>query len=194
MPYLRALSSFRDSIRQLARSNAPHAEILKLADQLRDIDMVDLGVALEDQEGTYLAQRMHETLHSADGPAPCSSRVYADGKALVKLVPAAQLQAAREEARQAATEKAARKAEAAEKRRVQRLEALNKGRVAPSEMFRAPACNEGYTAWDEQGIPTIDKEGKDLAKKRRKNLEKEYEKQGKLHADFLAAKEVGEIE
>ncbi|MCO5580972.1 hypothetical protein L7F22_034847 [Adiantum nelumboides] len=61
MPYLRALSTFRDQVRALARSKAPHLDLLKLADGLRDRDMVDLGVALEDQE---------------------------DGKALVKLVPA----------------------------------------------------------------------------------------------------------
>ncbi len=53
MPYLRALSSFRDGVRQLAISQGDGAakEILKLCDKLRDIDMVPLGVALDDQEG-----------------------------------------------------------------------------------------------------------------------------------------------
>jgi hypothetical protein len=52
MPYLRALSSFRDQIRQLAMSGAPSSEILALTDRLRDVEMVDLGVALDDQDGT----------------------------------------------------------------------------------------------------------------------------------------------
>ncbi|PWN46611.1 putative cysteinyl-tRNA synthetase [Violaceomyces palustris] len=51
MPYLRVLSNFRDGVRALARKGASPAEILKLADNLRDQDLVDLGVALEDQEG-----------------------------------------------------------------------------------------------------------------------------------------------
>lgn len=51
MPYLRALSSFRDQVRQLAMSGAPSSEILALTDRLRDVEMVDLGVALDDQDG-----------------------------------------------------------------------------------------------------------------------------------------------
>lgn len=53
MPYLRALSSFRDSVRQLAISGGDNAskEILALCDHLRDEQLVPLGVALDDQEG-----------------------------------------------------------------------------------------------------------------------------------------------
>lgn len=53
MPYLRVLSSFRDGVRQLAISKGDGAtkEILALCDKLRDIDLVPLGVALDDQEG-----------------------------------------------------------------------------------------------------------------------------------------------
>lgn len=53
MPYARALSSFRDGIRRLAIENAKLSEILALCDQLRDQEMVDLGVALDDQEGEW---------------------------------------------------------------------------------------------------------------------------------------------
>ncbi len=51
MPYLRALSAFRDDIRKLALGNASPKEILELCDRLRDNELVDLGVALDDQEG-----------------------------------------------------------------------------------------------------------------------------------------------
>ena len=53
MPYLLALSSFRDGVRQLAmaKGDGGAKEILALCDKLRDVDMVPLGVALDDQEG-----------------------------------------------------------------------------------------------------------------------------------------------
>ncbi|WFD02732.1 cysteine--tRNA ligase [Malassezia obtusa] len=172
MPYLRVLSSFRDQVRQLARGNAPHTELLKLADKLRDVDLVDLGVALEDQE---------------------------DGRGLVKLVPAEQLQAARAEKERLQAEKTARKAQAAEQARQKRREQLEKGRVAPQDMFRAPhytpsADAPAFGTFDERGIPTHDVHGEAIAKKRRKNLEKEYERQVKLHNDYLAAREAQEID
>lgn len=57
MPYLRTLSTFRDGIRQLAiggkdDSETALKEILMLCDSLRDSDLVPLGVALDDQEGS----------------------------------------------------------------------------------------------------------------------------------------------
>ena len=51
MPYLRALSSFRDDVRTHAIGKQDNA-LLVLCDKLRDSDMVPLGVALDDQEGT----------------------------------------------------------------------------------------------------------------------------------------------
>ncbi|PKI84127.1 cysteine--tRNA ligase [Malassezia vespertilionis] len=165
LPYLRVLSSFRDAIRQLARANAPHATLLSLADKLRDVDLTELGVALEDQE---------------------------DGKAMLKFVPKEQILAQRAEKERMVAEKAERKAQAAAQAREKRAALLEKGRVAPGDMFRAPHVHN-FGAWDAQGIPTADDKGEALAKKRRKNLEKEYERQCKLHAEYLAAKDAGEI-
>ena len=53
MPYLRTLSSFRDSVRRLAMAKGDDAlkDILALCDNLRDTDLVSLGVALDDQPG-----------------------------------------------------------------------------------------------------------------------------------------------
>ena len=51
LPYLRGLSSFRDSVRRLAINGAYPQELLALSDQFRDFDCVDLGIALDDQEG-----------------------------------------------------------------------------------------------------------------------------------------------
>lgn len=56
MPYLRALSTFRDGVRGLAMAKGDDAlkEILLLCDTLRDTDLVPLGVALDDQPGTII--------------------------------------------------------------------------------------------------------------------------------------------
>ena len=53
MPYLRTLSSFRDGVRRLAIAKGDNAlkDILALCDKVRDVDLVPLGVALDDQEG-----------------------------------------------------------------------------------------------------------------------------------------------
>jgi cysteinyl-tRNA synthetase len=55
MPYLRALSSFRDGVRQLAIAKGDTAlkDILAMCDKLRDVDLVPLGVALDDQDGGF---------------------------------------------------------------------------------------------------------------------------------------------
>ncbi|KAK0554127.1 cysteinyl-tRNA synthetase [Tilletia horrida] len=177
-PYLRVLSTFRDSVRSLARSAAaapsdpnnkpPYpSQLLALADRLRDFDLAELGVSLEDQD---------------------------DGKALVKFVPAAQLRAAREEKERAALEKEERKKAAKEAQLKAQREALLQGATPPSELFRSKeTCGEVFTGWDEKGVPTLDEEGKELSKKRRKNAEKKWEKQIELHAKYLKAKEAGEI-
>lgn len=50
MPYLSALSQFRDAVRENAR-DLKATEILNLCDQLRDEVLPNLGVRLEDREG-----------------------------------------------------------------------------------------------------------------------------------------------
>ena len=53
MPYLRTLSAFRDAVRRTAMNKGEGAlqNILALCDKLRDVDLVPLGVALDDQDG-----------------------------------------------------------------------------------------------------------------------------------------------
>ncbi|EMD33708.1 hypothetical protein CERSUDRAFT_87037 [Gelatoporia subvermispora B] len=161
IPYLRTLSSFRDGVRKLAIAGGDRAnkDILALSDKLRDVDLVPLGVALDDQE---------------------------DGKALVKLVPPAELIKAREEKRAQAEAKAAKKAAAVEAERQKRLQKLEKGRVPPQEMFKPPNVSEGtYSSWDENGLPLKDGEGKELSKNQSKKAQKQWADQQKLHEEFL---------
>ncbi|PIL36043.1 hypothetical protein GSI_01703 [Ganoderma sinense ZZ0214-1] len=161
MPYLRTLSSFRDGVRKLAIAKGDGAlkDILTLSDKLRDNDLVPLGVALDDQE---------------------------DGKALVKLVPPAELIKARDEKRAQAETKAARKAASVEAERQKRIATLEKGRVPPQELFRPPNIPAGtYGSWDGNGVPLTDGEGKELSKSAAKKVKKEWDLQEKRHRDFL---------
>ncbi|GAW08139.1 cysteinyl-trna synthetase [Lentinula edodes] len=132
MPYLRALSTFRDGVRRLAIDKGDSAlkDILALCDKLRDEELIPLGVALDDQE---------------------------DGKALLKLAPPSELLKARDEKRAIALAKQAKKEAAKEAERLKRLERLAKGRVDPKEMFRPPNVKEGlYGSYDDSGVPMTD--------------------------------------
>ncbi|KAI9598027.1 hypothetical protein BDF19DRAFT_262365 [Syncephalis fuscata] len=160
MPYLRVLSQFRDTVRELARGKADHKQLLELCDRLRDEDLVELGVMLDDREG---------------------------GKALVKLVDREELVRERDEKRRREEEKQAKKeAQAAEKER-KRLERLALGQLNPTEMFKSGEYAGQFSLYDDKGIPTHDVENVELAKSRRKKLQKEWDAQHKRHTEYLAA-------
>ncbi|TFK44293.1 tRNA synthetases class I (C) catalytic domain-containing protein [Crucibulum laeve] len=162
MPYLRSLSSFRDNVRKaaMAKSDTALKEILALCDKLRDVDLVPLGVALDDQE---------------------------DGQALVKLVSPADLIKSRDEKRAQADAKAAKKVASVEAERQKRLQKLEKGRTAPQNMFKPPNVPEGtYGSYTEQGIPLTDAEGKELSRNQAKKAQKDWVTQQKMHDEFLA--------
>ncbi|KDQ55793.1 hypothetical protein JAAARDRAFT_37217 [Jaapia argillacea MUCL 33604] len=162
LPYLRTLSSFRDGVRRLAIAKGDTAlkDILSLSDKLRDEDLVPLGVALDDQE---------------------------DGKALVKLVHPSELIRAREEKRALVEAKAAKKAALVEAERQRKLQKLERGRVAPQDLFRPPNVPEGtYGSWSDDGLPLTDAEGKELSKNAGKKVQKDWAAQKKLHDEYLA--------
>lgn len=174
MPYLSTLSKFRDSVRKLAMAGASAQELLALTDSFRDVECVDLGIALDDQEGE--AKRFQKSSKT--------DYFVVDGQALVKLVAPATLIRIRDEKIAAALEKSNRKAAQAAAEEVKRLEKLAKGKLSPSEMFKVDA---EYTAWDAEGLPTHDKEGVEVAKSKLKKLKKEFDVQGKLHSAWLAS-------
>jgi cysteinyl-tRNA synthetase len=93
----------------------------------------------------------------------------------------AELQAARDQkeaiARQKAEAKIKREREEAEKK----AKLAEQAKINPRDMFRT----EEYSAWDEDGLPTKDKEGADVAKGKTKKLRKEWEKQKKLYEEHL---------
>jgi len=156
MPYLEVLSTFRDTIRQMALDrNTTPKDILKACDVLRDDALVPLGVALDDQE---------------------------DGRALVKLVPPEVLLEARRQKRAAVDEKAAKKAENQRKEVERQREIVEKGRQPPSEMFKGEGSQ--YSSWDVDGFPLTTLDGKELSKSETKKLRKIFEQQGRKHAVY----------
>ncbi|QRV94275.1 cysteinyl-tRNA synthetase [Ceratobasidium sp. AG-Ba] len=160
MPYLRTMSAFRDSVRRLAMSGASAKEILSLCDNLRDVDLIPLGVALDDQD---------------------------DGKALVKLVSPDALIKARDEKLAAQAEKSAKKSAQADAAKAKQLAKLERGKIPPSEIFRPPNVPEGtYGSWDSNGVPLTDGAGAELSKSKAKKLVKDWEIQAKLHEDWKA--------
>jgi hypothetical protein len=83
------------------------------------------------------------------------------------------------------------KADEKERIRAQRVakeeEELRKGKMRPSEIFQTDEHAGKYSAFDSKGLPTIDADGTAVTKSRRKALEKEFVRQEKLHAKYLAA-------
>ncbi|TPX32432.1 cysteine---tRNA ligase [Synchytrium microbalum] len=108
-PYLHVVKSFVDSVESLAKSQQPHIQFLSLSDKLRDEQLAELGVALDDRE---------------------------DGTALVKFVDPELLLAQRDEKRLKEQEKLLKKEEAARAAAAKRAERLAKGATPPSELFR----------------------------------------------------------
>ncbi|CDH48408.1 cysteinyl-trna synthetase [Lichtheimia corymbifera JMRC:FSU:9682] len=107
MQCLRELSSFRDRVRQAALDKKDFKEYLKLCDELRDVQLAELGVALDDQK---------------------------DGTALVKLLTPEEVKKARDEKMAAQAAKAAKAAAAKQQRLQKGWERLQKGKQSPEEL------------------------------------------------------------
>ncbi|KAK9238244.1 tRNA synthetases class I (C) catalytic domain-containing protein [Lipomyces kononenkoae] len=161
MPYLKALSNYRDEIRQKAIAKAPYSDFLQASDRVRDEDLLELGVSLDDREGTQ--------------------------GALIKFVDKAELLAQKTEKEAKEKAKAERKQKAKEEEDRKLRERLVKGKLDPARMFTD--STDEFSAWDENGLPTHDRAGTELAKSRKKKLQKEYDVQQKLHAEYLKWKE-----
>ncbi|KAF2140151.1 uncharacterized protein K452DRAFT_288920 [Aplosporella prunicola CBS 121167] len=155
LPFAQILTDFRAEVTRLAAHEAPAKELLALCDALRDTQLWEQGVYLEDRDN-----------------AP----------ALVRPL-SAELVAAREQKASAAAAKAKAKAEREEAERAKALAAAEKAKLSHLEMFRTAE----YSAWDEEGLPLRDAKGEELPKSRTKKLRKEWERQRKLHEEWVAA-------
>ena len=157
-PVLDALVKFRDEIRALAKSGADKGALMAACDRLRDDGLPELGVKLDDREGGALWKlSTPEELHR-------------------ERAREAELKAKKEEEARLKKEEAARKL--AEK------EAAAK--IPPVEMFKVGEYEGMYSKFDEEGVPTHDKAGEELAKAQRKKLAKARAAHVKEHEKYLA--------
>ncbi|KAI4166118.1 MAG: hypothetical protein LQ342_000004 [Letrouitia transgressa] len=152
-PYARVLSSLESELSSLSTSvSSPKdlsKQILSLCDRIRDVDLWNLDIYLEDREAQ---------------------------PALIRPV-TRELRAAKEAARLKASEEAETKRRAKAEREKEAKEKAEKGKLDPKEMFRT----EEYSAWDEEGLPTRDRNGGEVPKSKGKKLRKEWERQQRLH-------------
>ncbi|KAK9459026.1 tRNA synthetases class I (C) catalytic domain-containing protein [Lipomyces oligophaga] len=156
LPYLQVLSRYRDAVRRAAIAKAPYSEILAASDRLRDLDLADLGVVLDDRDGEL--------------------------SALVKFVDRAELSRQRAEKEAKEQEKQERKARAKQDEERKIRERLLKGKTSPPDLFRS---STEFSEFDDDGIPIRDSQGEDIPKSRKKKLMKEMDAQKKLHAEYL---------
>ncbi|TEA10406.1 Cysteine--tRNA ligase [Colletotrichum sidae] len=159
MPYLRAVSRLRDELRRIVSTVSPETKkaILSLTDRIRDEDLTNLGVSLDDRP---------------------------DGKSsLIKFVPASELIAARNEKLAREAEKARAKEEAKRAREQAEKDKWEKAKLSHMEMFKG---DEKYSEWDAEGLPTKLKDGSDVPKSQLKKLQKEWQRQKKAHEEYVA--------
>ena len=139
-----------------ADSKSLSKSVLELCDRLRDVDLMDKGIYLEDSDKANEPALVRPVTKEI-----LTARRIGDQQRRDKLK-------AKEDREKQAAEEAARKAE--------------KGKINHLTMFRT----DEFSAWDEDGIPIKDAEGKDVAKSRGKKLRKDWERQKKLHETWLA--------
>lgn len=160
MPYVKVLSTFRDNVRSLAIDKAPLSEFLKLTDAVRDNDLLKLNISLDDRNGqSALVKFLTEE----------------EKQEIIKFN---EEKEAREEA------KRLKKLEQQKLREQKEFERKEKAKVSPLEMFKN---NDIYSAWDENGMPTKDKDGNDVTKSMTKKLKKQWDQQKKLHDEFFGS-------
>jgi len=153
--YKDVLQNFRSEAGTLRESPTLSQEILQLCDRVRDVDLWNLGVYLEDRDG--------------------------DQPALIRPI-TKELRVSRVEKEERENQKQAAK----EQREREVAAKADKGRQSHLEIFRT----DEYSAWDAEGLPTKDKEGKEITKSKAKKLRKESDKQKERHDAWVKANRV----
>lgn len=161
-PALNVLANFRRDVREAARAGDA-AAVLQLCDRLRDVDLIPVGVRLEDAGGA--------AKWKLEDPAALQREM--EQKAL-------EVERRREEKQRQAAERERREAEKAEK-----------AKVPPEEMFRNERDEQGnpkYATFDDNGVPLTTASGEEVSKGLTKKLKKLQAAQTKLHAKYLESR------
>lgn len=157
MPYVKALSQFRDAVRELAKAKADSGAFLSASDALR-ADLVSLGISLDDRP---------------------------NGGALVKFLNEQEREEflkQQEQKKEQAALKEKKKQEQAAANAKKEQERLEKAKVDPKTMFHDKSL---YSEWDDAGLPTKTAAGEEVTKSMRKKLAKQQQQQEKLHNEYL---------
>jgi cysteinyl-tRNA synthetase len=144
--------------RKLVRDNARQikaTEILQFCDEIRDEILPNIGVRLEDKED----------------------------RSAWKLVDRETLMKEKEEKKKREEQKKAEQLAKQELAKQKEKEKLEQMKINPIEMFRLQS--DKYSAFDENGMPTHDNEGKEVSKGQQKKLKKLQELQEKKYAEYL---------
>ena len=84
-------------------------------------------------------------------------------------------------AKQEKEDRSRQKQKAKEEREKEAAAKAEKGRVSHQDMFQT----DEYSAWDAEGIPTHEKSGEEVTKSKKKKLQKDWERQKKLHEAWM---------
>ena len=155
-PFADVLATFQAAVTPLIEEPDKNAKaILSLCDRLRDTDLFDLGVYLEDRE---------------------------DQPALIRPVSKEMIQLRQEGAERARVKQFEKEKREKEERQKAEQKA-EQAKISHTEMFKTGEFSE----WDKDGLPLKDPGGEALPKSKSKKLKKDWEKQKKLHEEWLAS-------
>lgn len=137
-----------------------HKEFLIACDSLRDVDLPDLGVLLEDREGGLAS--------------------------LIKLEDKETILRQKREKSDIELEKQRKSLERLKFLEQKRQEKLYKSQIPPHQLFQTAESHRGhYSRYDDRGLPTHDAQGEVISKSKLKKLETEYEAHCKLYKELL---------
>lgn len=155
-PYEEVLEGFRKDVQQLAESQAPAKDLLKLCDDLRDMRLWDLKIYLEDKEtGPAMVRPLDAALIAARNDKESAAQAKADAKAK-------------------------REAEEAEKKKA----LSEKAKLKPEDMFKNAEYSawddQGLPTKEANGEEVTKSKGKKLVKEwqRQKKIHEEWLKSG----------------
>ncbi|GMM28411.1 cysteine--tRNA ligase [Martiniozyma asiatica (nom. inval.)] len=161
MPFVKVLSKFRDLVRKTSIEKGEYKILLDACDKVRDFDLLDLGVALDDR---------------------------VDQGALVKFLNDQEKEELLKQQREkeAVAEMKRKKKEqqillAAQKEK----ERVEKAKLSHVDMFKTEQYKSQFSEWDEEGMPVKTAEGEEVSKSAKKKLAKLHAQQKKLHEEYL---------
>ena len=202
-PYIYPASQLRDKIRVLS-SSVDHAAIAKLADETTAAASTPEDKSSEpyrqvlEQFRTNVKELADQRAPAHDLLALCDQLrdvhlwnlgIYLEDRsgtqpALVRPLDKLLIEA-REERVSISIAKAKAKQEQEAKAAEREAELRARVQVSHLSMYKTSE----YSEWDESGIPTTDAAGNVVSKNRRKKLVKEWEKQKKMHEEWLATQQ-----